>query len=78
MELLSFNPVSIGSASTGNTTALACYITPSSSDVLPLREQIILIEEGDIFVTMVDDAGTGTYTTGAVGTVDGTTLSTGY
>ena len=35
-------------ASTGNTTPLEVTVVPSSSDVLPLREQIILIEEDDI------------------------------
>ncbi len=78
IDLKGFAPVAIGSASTGNTTALDVYITPSSSDVLPLREQIILIENADISITMVDDAGTGTYVQGASGGADGTTLKTGY
>ena len=78
IDLKGFAPVAIGSASTGNTTALDVYITPSSSDVLPLREQIILIEDADITITMVDDAGTGTYVLGASGGADGTTLKTGY
>jgi hypothetical protein len=78
VELLGFAPVAIGSASTGNTTALAVYVTPSSSDVLPLREQIILIEDIDISVTMVDDTGTGTYVQGATTSTDGSTLKTGY
>ena len=78
LALLGFAPVAIGSASTGNTTALSVYITPSSSDVLPLREQIILIEDADISVTMVDDAGTGTYVQGATSSSDGSTLKTGY
>ena len=78
LALLGFAPVAIGSASSGNTTALSVYITPSSSDVLPLREQIILIEDADITVTMVDDAGTGTYVQGATSGADGSTLKTGY
>jgi len=78
LALLGFAPVAIGSASSGNTTSLSVYITPSSSDVLPLREQIILIEDADISVTMVDDAGTGTYVQGATSSSDGTTLKTGY
>ena len=78
MDLLGFAPVAIGSASTGNTTALGVYVTPSSSDVLPLREQIILIEDADISVTMVDDTGTGTYVQGATTSTDGSTLKTGY
>jgi hypothetical protein len=77
MELLGFAPTAVGSASTGNTTALAVYVTPASSDVLPLREQIILIEEDDITNTMVDDAGTGTYVTGSSTGADGSTLITG-
>jgi hypothetical protein len=78
MSLLGFAPVAIGSDTTGNTTALDVYVTPSSSDVLPLREQIILIEDADVTVTMVDDAGTGTYVQGATSSADGTTLVTGY
>jgi len=78
MDLLGFAPITIGSASTGNTTALGVYVTPSSSDVLPLREQIILIEDADISVTMVDDTGTGTYVQGATTSTDGSTLKTGY
>jgi hypothetical protein len=78
MGLLDFAPVAIGSSSTGNTTALDVYVTPSSSDVLPLREQIIMIEDQDISVTVVDDAGTGTYVQGATSSTDGTTLKTGY
>jgi len=77
MNLLGFAPVAIGSDTTGNTTALDVYVTPSSSDVLPLREQIILIEDDDITVTMVDDSGTGTYVQGATSSADGTTLVTG-
>jgi hypothetical protein len=77
MALVGFYPIAIGSVSTGNTTALEVSIVPSSSDVLPLREQIILIEEGDITITMVDDAGTGTYVQGSSTSIDGTTLITG-
>ena len=54
------------------------FVTPASSDILPLREQIILIESGDVTITMLDDAGTGTYIKGSISTTDGTTLSTGY
>ena len=78
MELLSFNPIAIGSATTGNTTQMAVYVTPASNDVLPLREQIILIESGDVNITMLDDAGTGTYVKGSISSTDGTTLTTGY
>ena len=78
VELKSFNPIAIGATTTGNTTSMEVFITPASSDVLPLREQIILIDDADISITMKDDAGTGTYVQGSVSTIDGTTLSTGY
>jgi hypothetical protein len=78
VELKSFNPIAIGSASTGNTTSMEVFITPASADILPLREQIILIESGDISITMLDDAGSGTYVKGSIATTDGSTLSTGY
>ena len=78
ISLTSFKPLVIGSETTGNTTPLEVYITPASSDVNPLREQIILIESGDISITMLDDAGTGTYVEGTISTTDGTTLATGY
>ena len=54
------------------------FVTPASSDILPLREQIILIESGDVNITMLEDAGTGTYIKGSVSSTDGSTLSTGY
>ena len=78
MDLLNFQPVPIGSETTGNTTPMEVHVTPSSSDVNPLREQIILIEADDVSITMLDDAGTGTYVKGTIATTDGTTLSTGY
>ena len=78
MELKDYKPISVGSETTGNTTPLEFFVTPSSSDVNPLREQIILIESDDITITMLDDAGTGTYVEGTLATTDGTTLSTGY
>jgi len=78
MELKSFKPIAIGSASTGNTTPMEVFITPASADILPLREQIILIESGDVSITMLDDAGSGTYVKGSIATTDGSTLSTGY
>ena len=78
MELKSFKPVSIGSATTGNTEPMEVFVTPASADILPLREQIILIESGDITITMLDDAGSGTYVKGSIATTDGSTLSTGY
>ena len=53
------------------------FVTPSQSDVYPLREQFILIESNDVDITMLDDAGTGTYVEGTIATTDGTTLATG-
>ena len=58
--------------------SLIVTVTPSSSDVLPLREQIILIQSADVDVTMVDDTGTGTYVQGSAATTDGTVISTVY
>lgn len=78
VSLTAFAPVAIGSATTSNITSLAVTVTPSSSDVLPLREQIILIQDTDVKVTMLDDSGTGQYSQGTVSTIDGTTLATGY
>ena len=78
VELKSFLPIAIGSETTGNTTSKEIFVTPASSDILPLREQIILIESDDVNITMLDDAGTGTYVKGSISTTDGSTLSTGY
>ena len=78
VALTSFKPVAIGSETTGNTTSMDVFVTPASADILPLREQIILIESGDVNVTMLDDAGTGTYVKGSISTTDGSTLITGY
>ena len=77
MDLKSFKPIAIGSASSGNTTPMEVFITPASADILPLREQIILIESGDVNITMLDDSGTGTYVKGSISTTDGSTLTTG-
>ena len=78
VALTSFKPIAIGSETTGNTTSMEVFVTPASSDILPLREQIILINSGDVNITMLDDAGTGTYVKGSISTTDGTTLTTGY
>ena len=78
MELKNFKPISIGSDTTGNTTPMEVFVTPASADILPLREQIILIEPADVTITMLDDAGSGTYVKGSIATTDGSTLSTGY
>ena len=51
MSLTSFKPIVISSETTGNTTPMEVYITPASSDVNPLREQIILIERVSLQAT---------------------------
>ena len=78
ISLTSFQPIGIGSETTGNTEPMEVFVTPASADILPLREQIILIESGDVDITMLDDAGSGTYVKGSIATTDGSTLSTGY
>ena len=78
IELKSFKPIAIGSTTSGNTIPMEVFVTPASADILPLREQIILIESGDVSITMLDDAGSGTYVKGSISTTDGSTLSTGY
>jgi hypothetical protein len=53
-------------------------IIPASSDVKPVREQIILMADEDVTVTMVDDSPSGTYMSGVHSKTDGSTLRTGY
>jgi hypothetical protein len=65
ISLNAFNPVSI----TG--TTLDITIIPASSDIAPVRDQIILIESDDVVVNVQQD------TTESVGVVvTGTTTST--
>lgn len=67
LELQSFNPVSI----TG--TSIKITVTPASSDVAPVREQILLIESNDITVTAVADSeeATGVTTSGSSASTSG-------
>ena len=77
VAVTNFKPAAVGANSSGNTSLLNVVVTPASNDILPLREQILLINTGDVTVTMIDDSGSGTYTTGST-TTSGTTTSTVY
>ena len=55
-----FKPVSIGDG----TANLSVTVALASSDVTPVRDQILLITNNNITVSMVDTFGTGTSTTG--------------
>jgi len=60
VALAGFKPVSIGDG----TANLSVTVALASSDVTPVREQILLITNNNITVSMVDTSGTGTSTTG--------------
>ena len=68
VSVTNFKPTAVGANTSGNTSLLNVVVTPASNDVLPLREQILLINSGDVSVTMIDDSGSGTYTTGSTTT----------
>ena len=78
INLTGFLPEAIGTVITGNTEPMTVSIIPASSDIKPVREQILLMEDSDISVTMLDDSPSGTYIEGVHSTVDGSTLRTGY
>ena len=78
INLTGFLPEAIGTIITGNTEPMTVSIVPASSDIKPVREQILLMEDSDINVTMLDDSPSGTYISGVHSTVDGSTLRTGY
>ena len=78
VNLTGFLPEAIGTVITGNTEPMTVSIVPASSDIKPVREQILLMEDNDINVTMLDDSPSGTYISGVHSTVDGSTLRTGY
>lgn len=69
VALAGFKPVAIidGTANLSITVALA------SSDITPVREQILLITNNNITVTMTDTYGTGTSTVGVSSAVSGST-----
>jgi hypothetical protein len=78
IQLTGFKPEAIGAIETGNTEFMTVSIIPASSDVKPVREQIILMADEDVTVTMVDDSPSGTYMSGVHSKTDGSTLRTGY
>ena len=78
INLTGFLPEAIGTVITGNTEPMTVSIIPASSDIKPVRGQILLMEDSDISVTMLDDSPSGTYIEGVHSTVDGSTLRTGY
>ena len=59
VALAGFKPVSIGDG----TANLSVTVALASSDVTPVRDQILLITNNNITVSMVDTFGTGTSTT---------------
>ena len=69
VALTSFNPTTI----TDGTSNVSITVEPSSNDVTPYREQILLISNNDISISMIDTAGSGKTTT-----VQTTTTTTGY
>ena len=69
VALAGFKPVSIGDG----TANLSVSVALASSDVVPVRDQILLITNNNITVSMVDTYGTGTSTTGSSSTVSGST-----
>ena len=62
VALSSFRPISI----TDGTSNVEVTVGLASSDVKPVRDQILLITNNNISVTMIDTAGTGTDTSGSV------------
>ena len=69
VSLAGFKPVSIGDG----TANLSVSVALASSDVVPGRDQILLITNNNITVSMVDTYGTGTSTTGSSSTASGST-----
>ena len=61
VALAGFKPVTI----TDGTANLSITVALASSDVTPVRDQILLITNNNITVSMVDTFGTGTSTTGS-------------
>ena len=55
VALTSFAPTAISDG----TTKLSVTVEPESNDVKPYREQILLIANSDISLSMVDTSGTG-------------------
>ena len=69
LALTSFAPVVISDG----TANIAITVTLASSDITPVRDQILLIANSDIELAMVDTAGTGTDTSVSSTTASGST-----
>jgi len=69
VALSGFKPIAI----TDGTANLSITVALASSDVTPVRNQILLITNNNITVSVVDTFGTGTSTTGPSSTVSGAT-----
>ena len=69
VALSGFKPTAIGDG----TANLAVTVALASSDVTPVRDQILLITNNNITVSMVDTFGTGTSTTETSSTTSGST-----
>ena len=69
VALTSFAPVVISDG----TSNVAITVTLASSDITPVRDQILLIANSDIGLAMVDTAGTGTDTSVGSSTASGST-----
>ena len=70
VALAGFKPTAIGDG----TANLSVTVALASSDVVPVRDQILLITNNNITVSMVDTYGTGTSTSAGVSsTVSGST-----
>ena len=71
VALAGFKPVSIGDG----TANLSVTVALASSDVTPVRDQILLITNNNITVSMVDTFGTGTSTTSGSGSTTSSATS---
>ena len=69
VSLAKFKPTAIGDG----TANLHVTVALASSDVVPLRDQILLITNNNITVSMIDTYGTGTSTAGSSSVTSGAT-----
>ena len=70
VALTTFKPTTI----TDGTSNVSVTVTLDSNDITPLREQILLISNNDISITMIDTGGTG-QTTAVTSTTTSTTAT---
>ena len=70
VALTTFKPTTI----TDGTSNVSITVTLDSNDITPLREQILLISNNDITITMIDTGGTG-QTTAVTSTTTSTTAT---